>query len=234
MNMKQNMTELEIFRKGDDVLPALYWGMIFVEYIRPILFTCVDEYGELYICSCYLADAKSVNWMLAKTTEEAVLNLLKDKISIHDIFYQAGEYIYLIKLSAGNSEPTAVRKLICDIPSEFFPTDGYYMEAEDGEFDEEIEELQSRINERDYEIISPINEDFREFETEKTISVDMRTIEPPSIEEYPMIFSYPAEKSFIAFSQSVNTDTLELSENLMELEFYDLFSLQTIEIRLAA
>ncbi|MBQ9521996.1 MAG: hypothetical protein IJR72_05440 [Oscillospiraceae bacterium] len=146
--MKKKLKRENIFREGDAILPSLYWDMILAEYIRPILFTCVDKYNFLYICSCFYAGADAVKWILVKTTEEAVIQLLQNQIPIHDIFSNA-EDVYLLTLSERGAQPQAVKNAARDVPEHYFPTAGYDMDAEDGEFDEEIAELRERIAERE-------------------------------------------------------------------------------------
>ena len=154
--MNKKMKQENLFHKRDSVLPCLYRDMILAEYIRPILFTCLDEYNHLYICSCYHADGDAVKWILAKTTEEAVIRLLQNEIPIRDMFSGA-EKIYLLTLSERGAQPQAEEKATEDVPENYFPTAGYDMEADEGEFDEEIAELRERIAERasdPYELLS--------------------------------------------------------------------------------
>ena len=153
--MKKKLEQNELFRKGDSVLPSVYWDMILAEYGRPILFTCLDEYNQLYICSCYHAGGDAVEWMLVKTTEEAVIKLLQNQIPIHDMFSEA-ETVYLLTLSERGAQPQAVKKAAQDVPEHYFPTAGYDMDAEEGEFDEEIAELRERIAERESDLYETI------------------------------------------------------------------------------
>lgn len=136
-------TNPEIFRKGDRLLRTLYMDMIFLEDIRPVLFTCVDEYNTLYICSCFRANGERADWMIVQTSEESVIALLTNQMPIHDVFSN-GREIFIMTLMAGTRKLETKAFPRREVPEDTFPTDGYYMEPDEGEFDEEIEELRRR------------------------------------------------------------------------------------------
>lgn len=104
--------------------------MIFVESIRPILFTCIDENKQLYICSCCYASGNKCIWLVAKTNQTNVTSLLRNECEIRDMFETANHITIITK-----SDHLEIQSLtIKDIPQEFLPTKGYSLEIEESEF----------------------------------------------------------------------------------------------------
>ena len=66
--------------------------------------------------------------------------MLRDKITIREIFSCKEDAIYLVHLSAGMC--MIEKRKISDISDQILPTAGYYMDADAGEFDEEIAMLE--------------------------------------------------------------------------------------------
>ena len=199
--MKKKIKQDNLFRKGDSVLPALYYDMVLVEYIWPILFTCLDEYDNLYICSCHHADGDVAKWMLVRTTEEAVIKLLQNQIPIHDMFTEA-ETVYLLTLSERGAQPQAVKQAAQDVPEHYFPTAGYDMDAEEDEFDEEIAELRERIAKRESD----------PYETILSVQIE------------PFLFSYSVWKPNaldMTKAEQVLTDVLKSRRSYFSLDALD-------------
>lgn len=154
--MNQNK---KVFRTADDILPALYLDMVFVEMDDPIFFSCTDDYGHLYLLSCYRADGEKREWLTARCSEALVIAVLSDQITIHDAFYSKSEQLFVLCMDAENPKIKASIVSSNQIPEEIFPTAGYYMEADEGEFEAEIQELQHRIKAREGATVSYWEED---------------------------------------------------------------------------
>ncbi len=123
---------------------TIFYDMVLFDCRYPVLFTCVDADKNLYLCACYKADPKSREWIMACTTEDTVISLLRDEITIHDTFLQNNEFLYRIMLKQGEETPTIEKLRIQDVPENILPTPGYFMDADDDEFDNEIAELERR------------------------------------------------------------------------------------------
>ena len=135
----------KIFLNRTDVFPTLYMDMVFVESIRPILFTCTDEDGQLYICSCCYASGDKCVWIIVNTTLDNVIELLKNECEIGDMFGHNERIAVATKCS--ESEYLEIQTFnLQDIPKEPLPTKGYGMNIEAGEFDEELKEFQTRLD----------------------------------------------------------------------------------------
>lgn len=116
--------------------------MVLFDYIYPVLFTCADNDGKLYLAVCYWADGDKKEWLIAETTPRRAIDLLQDKTTLRDPFLNAPLWQAILK--RGEELPTAVRVNAEDIDQHCLPTAGEYMDSDPGEFDEEIQELASR------------------------------------------------------------------------------------------
>lgn len=139
MNLKTR-----IFLTEDKHLPTLYMDMVLVEATRELLFTCKSDDDNLYICACHCANAEKCEWLIAQTNPDTVIDLLSNGMPIRDIFCQE-ERLFVVTLHAGEKVKTVKSLLLSEVPDHILPTADYYMDAEEGEFEEEIEELRFRI-----------------------------------------------------------------------------------------
>lgn len=140
-------------KKNSGINPTLYMDMVFVEMLHPILFSCTDDNGNYYICSCCRRDGEAQEWIIAPTACEKLIELLTDKITIRQIFEKCNGIGYVAMLRAGESEPIVYKTAVNDMPADMLPTPQYYMEADAGEFDEEINALKNAVKTRNMHII---------------------------------------------------------------------------------
>lgn len=139
--MNTNMNK-KIFLKQNNLLPTLYMYMVFAESLTPILFACQDDASNVYICSCHCQNAIKQEWIIAPTTYSQLIDLLTDKLSIKDIFVKDKQSLYIATINANIPSAKVVKRDILSLHN-ILPTAGCYMEADPGEFDEELEILQS-------------------------------------------------------------------------------------------
>lgn len=122
----------------------LYEDLILVENIYPVLFTCIDDFWNTYLSVCYYADGVKTCWLLTKTDPEKLIALLSNNVTIRELFEsdelwsvcstEDKENIYVEKIADYRSfDPAA------------FPAEGEYIDADNGEFEEEISVLQQRL-----------------------------------------------------------------------------------------
>lgn len=119
--------------------------MILVDYQYPVLFTCIDEDKNMYIATCFHVDAEKQEFLIAKTEPEAVKELLTDKRTIRNIFPDKEGTVYVVTVHKWSEEPMIVESMAADVNSHYFPSCGIFMDADDGEFDEELSILNARI-----------------------------------------------------------------------------------------
>lgn len=140
--------------------------IILFESKYPVLFTCTNG-QEAYLFSCCLMNASVVKWIGTKTDYEILVKLLENKITIQEAFLNGADEKLLIEYNGRDVQCNSIVKE--QIPVELLPTAGEYMDAEEGEFVEEIDIFKSRI--KNFEIkINPRQSYFLFFNfKEKTV-----------------------------------------------------------------
>lgn len=104
----------------------------------PILFTCRSDGGKLYLCVCCQYNELGKKWLLAETVPDVVVKMLRNKVTIRDAFLMAEGKRFTIIQKDGLSIKENVLEDWDAEKSIFLPDAGEYMEAESGEYDEEI------------------------------------------------------------------------------------------------
>lgn len=121
----------------------LYEDLILNDDIYPVLFTCVDDFENTYLSICYFADPSKILWLVTKTAPERVIDLLNNKVTIRELF-ESDELWAICK--SKNEEIQVKRIEDCkNFDKNAFPAEGEYMDADTGEFEEEISILKKRI-----------------------------------------------------------------------------------------
>lgn len=121
----------------------LYEDLILIDNIYPVLFTCVDDLENTYLCSCYFADPSKILWLVTKTDLESVIDLLINKVTIRELF----ESDELWEICKSKNEEIQVKRIedCKNFDENAFLAEGEYMDADTGEFEEEITILKKRI-----------------------------------------------------------------------------------------
>lgn len=173
----------KIFLKKSRSSPTLYWDMILVEMKDPILFTCNDDDGNYYICSCPKSDSEVCEWVIVPTTSSDIIELLTNKITIRQIFDKCETPCFFATQCANETNSNVSKIGIQDLPDEVLPTPGFYMDAEPSEFSEEIDVLMMRKFEKmQKEII--FCKRFAERISVHQLESAMISIDAPSITEH--------------------------------------------------
>ena len=136
--MKRN-TE-EVFQDIEE-LKGGHIDMVFVEDHIPYLFT-YDVNRSIYVFSCYEITPHRMCWIGGKSSEDIIIRLLSDRIDFHDVLL-AGDNERM-DITWNYDEPAHVIR----IPAEQVSDDKLplheFMDADPGEFDDEIRELENR------------------------------------------------------------------------------------------
>lgn len=110
----------------------------------PVLFTCVNENDVLFLVVCCQNNAEKTKWLITKTTEEIVIDMLKDGISIREAFLKNPE----CQVTVQDAEELVVKEHDADDWGEnsiYLPKVGEFINAAPGEIDEEIEYYSERM-----------------------------------------------------------------------------------------
>lgn len=119
---------------------------IFFESYYPILFTCINEEKDVFLCVCCQADSNIKKWLITKVPPKTVIELLSNKITIRDSFLKDNGGKYTIIYNNNKKEYEIEEDNINDWDknnSIDLPTSGEYIDAEQDEFLEEIKYFQS-------------------------------------------------------------------------------------------
>ena len=91
-----------IFLEKNKVLGTIISSKIYYWYDAPVTFKAFDELGNYYFCYSlgYDKENDSENWLLVKTTEQNMIELEKNKISITDFVMENlnKDKVYLVTL----------------------------------------------------------------------------------------------------------------------------------------
>lgn len=127
-----------------------YYDKILFEAQYPIIFSCKNEYGEIFIGVCCQYNEQAHRWLLGKTEPTNIVRVLRDEITIRQLLteycskrmsvaYMNGAYV--MDYHSDDWEKDSI----------YLPKKDSYMWAEPGEFDEEIEYFLSIKNNLNYE-----------------------------------------------------------------------------------
>lgn len=133
-----------------------YYDKILFEAPYPIIFSCKNEYGEIFIGVCCQYNEQAHRWLLGKTEPTNIVRVLRDEMTIRQLLteycskrmsvaYMNGAYV--MDYHSDDWEKDSI----------YLPKKDSYMWAEPGEFDEEIEYFLSIKNNLNYEPDSYIN-----------------------------------------------------------------------------
>lgn len=178
--MKQNAN---LFLHAQQGLPNLVYDLLLADGPYPFLFTCTSEdERETYLVVCHTSNAEKTEYIVAQCSPVDIQLMLKNEYTIRDALIRNHSHVFLVTYPRGELQPQVRYMALKDIPPEILPTPGYYMDAEDGEFDEELAILEKRVEE---------NVAVRQTTTS---SVDIRDISYSFLSDDPILSSRHFEK----------------------------------------
>lgn len=100
------MEDTFIFLEKNKILGTIISSKIYFWYDGPITFKAFDGLGNYYFCYSlgYDKENDSEDWLLVKTTEQSMIELEKNKISITNFVMEnlSKEKVYLVKFYDNN------------------------------------------------------------------------------------------------------------------------------------
>lgn len=121
-----------------------YYDYIFFEAAYPIFFSCTDEKENVYIVTL-CDDREELRWILAKTSESQLVDIMKNKVTMYDVYLNSDIYYVITR------KHNITKCQLCDdgsIDKLDFPTKGEYFEADD----EELADYMAHINKKNNNI----------------------------------------------------------------------------------
>jgi len=113
--------------------------VLFSSY-QPVLFTCRSDKGNLFLCVCCGNDNGFHKWLLSETGPATVLEMLEDEITLRCAFLKDNKGRYTISRDKDGNESISCNDSTDWHAEDSFllPTAGEYLDADEGEFSEEI------------------------------------------------------------------------------------------------
>lgn len=108
----------------------LYVDRILFESNLPIIFTCVNDNEELFLCVCCQNNQKVSKWVIEKTDKFSITRLLKDEITIRSLLLEFSSDLFSVIYDGKFS--------IDRFSQEDLPKEDSFMYTEPGEFDDDI------------------------------------------------------------------------------------------------
>ena len=122
---------------------------VLVEGQYPVLFTLKSDEKE-YLAICPVMNSEEIIWLLSETTVGIIINMLEDSVTIRDAFMDGSSLKWIIRYD-GN-EVTIEEKLKDEISNILLPDKGEFMDADEGEFDEELAYYKQLVTYRKIEL----------------------------------------------------------------------------------
>lgn len=121
-----------------DKYGQLYIDKVLFESYYPIVFTCVNEEKNVFICVCCQNNAKRCKWLLGKTNGISIARMLRNEITIRQLLLEYSSEKISVDYD-GNGYVISYNNSDWDERSPYLPKEDSYMYAEKGEFDDEID-----------------------------------------------------------------------------------------------
>ena len=67
----------------------LFIDKVIFESYFPIIFTCVNDKKELFLCVCCQNNENGCKWLVGKTNNYKIISMLQDKITIRDLLLKS-------------------------------------------------------------------------------------------------------------------------------------------------
>lgn len=123
-------------------------GDLFFEYSfmymdGPIVFTCVDRQGDLYLCVC--RDAyEQVEWLVSKIDVCTLRKLVGNQISINEALLSDKQEIIQIIWDPETKTEHSKHFLVDNLPNDLLPEEDVFLD-DDGESDEYVKQVIERM-----------------------------------------------------------------------------------------
>lgn len=130
-------------KMGNEFVTVEKWGKLYTDKILfeagyPVLFVCRNDKRDLFICVCCQNNEKGTKWLLSRAMAKQIAALLKNEITIRELFLYDEKERYSINAFGNQIEIIKNDKNDWAEDSIYLPKENEYMDAETGEFEEEI------------------------------------------------------------------------------------------------
>lgn len=177
MNIEKIFNESGLFKniKIDTIL---------FEERYPVLFTCLEG-DRVYLVICSEVTATKVVWICTETNYDILIQLLKDEMTIRDAFLGYTDEKKVIEYFGPNHSISINIVTENSINKKLLPTAGQYMDAEIGEFDDELKIFEKRN--KSYNLFLNLSFYLQKIEILKSFSVVHEFKKKDTLDEFKSI-----------------------------------------------
>lgn len=206
----------EKFLKVPEPVGQLYYDCILLDGDEPVLFTCTNDNKELYYCVCIYNVLGAQEWLITRTTPRRMCHLLTNSITMRRAITLADKIWFAKECQDGHIEWKYEN--VDEFPDDYLPTDGMYMDADDGEFDEEIKHFKNMIkNQEDQYCLVKIDNKNR-VQTVKVIDEDLPFVLSKSIVEFNMTKDRAFQVEKLLDNIALTKQSYVISEHTIQID----------------
>lgn len=71
-----------------DKYGQLYFDRVLFESYFPIIFTCINDHKDIFICVCCQNNEKGCKWLTGKTNGMSIVRMLRDEITLRQLLLE--------------------------------------------------------------------------------------------------------------------------------------------------
>lgn len=117
---------------------------VIVNYVYPLLSVLKDSTGNRYLCMCF-DTREAQQWLVTPISIASLVSLLKNESTLASPFEDPYSKKILAVMDYQTREEMFQLLDADEIPKEYLPADGEYLDSESGEWDEYIKELKTVV-----------------------------------------------------------------------------------------
>lgn len=111
---------------------------VIFEAAYPVLFTCVNDRQDLFLCVCCQNNRAGTKWLLSKSSSSDIIRMLRDELTIRDALLQNSDCRITITSDNRGVHVEFDNAEVWAADSIYLPKTGEYLDADPGEFDDDI------------------------------------------------------------------------------------------------
>lgn len=115
----------------------LYVDKVLFETYFPVIFTCLNDNKDVFICVCCQNNEKGCKWLVGKTNGISIMKMLQNQMTIRQLLLDFSSERITVDYK-NNKYTIAYNNSDWNEESKYLPKADSYMYAEEGEFEEEI------------------------------------------------------------------------------------------------
>lgn len=115
----------------------LFVDKVIFETYFPIIFTCINENKDVFLCVCCQNNEKGCKWLVGRTLKCHIVSMLRDKITVRELLLEHSEGRITVDYINGEFK-ISYNGVDWESGSIFLPKEDSYLYAEEDEFEDDI------------------------------------------------------------------------------------------------